>query len=131
MPSLAELMRIRKEEGEKLKSYKSKYQKKRKKQEIKEDIRKIRAARLRAQTGVTKERVEQVGGFFSTIGKGLAGGGRAIGGGLMAMGQANNEYYAQPKKKYKKRRKKRVKPKGKGDKMGIVLPSGDILVYRR
>ena len=115
MVSMEQLRERRMKEGEKLKSLQAIRRIKEKKQEIKEEIRKIQGASMRAKYGTTRERVRNIGSSFRSAFKGstpvLKKSGIALGKGILALGQSANEYYGAPMAKAPKKRTKRKKKK--------------------
>lgn len=110
MPTLEELEKQRKKEADKLKKINSKMEERRKKSKIKEDIRNIKAARLRGQFGFDspeyKKTAKEMGASFKGAGRTLGKGLGALGHGIMGIGMAANEYYdVEPRKKRKVKRK--------------------------
>lgn len=80
--------------------------KKREKGKVKEDIRRIKSAKLRAQLGVSQTDVRQIGDRFKNAFKGtgkvLKKSGILIGKGMLGAGEAANKYYGTNKCKRRK-----------------------------
>jgi len=102
MVNLDKLKQKREEEAQKLKECNEKITERIEGDKIKEDIKKISAARLRAKLGVTKEKIV---GKKKDAGKSLKKAGKIFDGlmkGLFAIGQSANEYYAQEQKRLRR-----------------------------
>lgn len=103
MPSIEQLMAIREKEGESLKKLQGKLYEKRKKKKIKEDIRKIKSAKLRSLLGFDSKEVDRIGNNFKNAfkgsGKTLKGGLSMLGKGIIGTGEAANKYYSQPRRR--------------------------------
>lgn len=103
MVSLEELKRIREEEFRAFEKYGSKVIERHKKSKIKADIKKIRAAKLRARFGITREGVEKTGKVMKGLGSGMKG---AMSGILKigrALGESAGEYQKRQDKMFKRR----------------------------
>ena len=120
MVSIEKLMEKRAKEAKKLKGLQAIRKIKEDRKEIKEDIRKIQGAGMRAKYGTTMERVKGISSNFGRAFKGsmpiLKASGKAAVGTLLALGQSANEYYGAPmmkapRKKAKKSSKRRKKKK--------------------
>lgn len=98
MVTLEKLRKIRAKEGEDLKKLSGRLAEKREKAKLKEDIRKIRGAKMRAYTGMDSDAMDKYEKAFKSTVKGT---GKALKfgfGTLMSAGAAANEYYG-PKRK--------------------------------
>lgn len=106
MVSIEKLKQIRAAEGQKLKQMQGVIKEREQKIKLKEDIRKIRGATMRAKYGTTMETVKLFGDAIEKSFKGsmpvLKNTGKAIGKGMFAIGEAANDYYGAPVKKRKR-----------------------------
>lgn len=95
MPTIERLREIRRIEGESLKKLNVKLSEKKEKKKLKEEIRTLKAAKLRSKFGVSKEGVHKIGSAFKKSfegsGKQLWGIGKSVGKGLMGAGMAANQ----------------------------------------
>jgi len=103
MVSLDELKLMREKEAKGYGKYADKISENLQKSKIKTDIKKIRAARLRAKFGLTSGKVEKAGKVMVSVGSGfkktLFGAGKVI----RALGESAEEYHKLEKKRRRKR----------------------------
>lgn len=103
MVSLEELKQTREKEAKEYGKYYNRIIENQVKSKIKEDIKKIRAAKLRARFGITNEKLEKTGKFVKGFGSGLGSGLKKMGKLAMALGDSANEYQKQQDKKFGRR----------------------------
>lgn len=107
MVSLEELKQTREREAKTYKGYADKIMERQEKFKIKQDIGKIKAAKLRARFGISSERIEKTGKFMGSLGSGLGSGlkGAALGTGklIKALGESAEEYQKLERKRLKGR----------------------------
>lgn len=104
MTHLERLKELREKEAKVYKGYAGRIIERQEKFKIKQDIKKIKAAGLRARFGITKERVEKTGKFVSGFGKGLGYGIKKMGKVALALGESSKDYYEQREKELKRRK---------------------------
>lgn len=91
--SIDELKRIRAEEAAKLSKVNEKFDEKQEKRKLKEDIRKIKAAKLRGQLGMTSQNVDNMHKATEAAGETLKKLGGTLFKGILGAGEAVNEMY--------------------------------------
>ncbi len=103
MTHIEKLKQIREREAKAYGKYASKIIERQEKSKIKEDIKRIRGAKLRARFGITKESVEKTGKFMGGLGSGLKKTVFSMGKVAKALGESANEYQKQQEKRLRRR----------------------------
>lgn len=99
MVTIEELRRRREKAALKLMPFAGKVAERKEKQLVKQDIRRIKAARFRGQFRLSKDNVEKAGNIFKGSAKAILSGGKVLAKGLMGAGEAANELYGAGRKK--------------------------------